>query len=60
MKQEKITEIATKLVLAAFGLITLGTVATPAILMYVVSWKFVFLYPAALLAVLLMAATAKK
>lgn len=60
MKNEKAAEIATRIILAAFALVTLGTVATPAVLMYLVSWKFIFLYPAAMLAVILAGIAAKK
>lgn len=56
---EQATQIATKIVLTGFALIVLGSCAVPAILAYVLNWRYILIYPA-VLALIFVAASISK
>lgn len=60
MKQEKITEVATKIVLTGFALIVLGSCAVPAVLACVLNWRYILIYPIVLALILTAASTSKR
>lgn len=57
---ERVQRIATVIVLVAFGLVVAGTVFIPALLAYILCWKWVFAYPVLFVAALLAASCSKK
>lgn len=60
MKQEKIAEVATWIVLTGFALIVLGSCAVPAIMAYMLDWRYMLVYPAVLALIILVSSTKRK
>ena len=60
MNNERIQKAATGIVLIAFAVVTIGTALIPALLAYILCWKWVFAYPVLFVAALLAASCSKK
>ena len=60
MNNERIQKAATGIVLIAFAVVTIGTALIPALLAYILCWKWVFAYPVLFVAALLAASCSKQ
>lgn len=57
---ERATQIANRIVLTGFALIVLGSCAVPAIMAYMLDWRYMLAYPAVLALILTAASFTKR